>query len=268
MIERRQTERIEAIERDAWLDLYEAAPAAIRTALGLSHRRVDGGAQFICKAIDHLQFNRLGYLGVSSPAHPEAVDESLAAFAATPVKNWIVHVAQGAESLTGICKVRGLVPHARTWAKFARDATPAPAGSTPLNIREINAGDAKGFGMTAAAGFGMPPVVGDWLGAIVGRPHWRCFLAYDGNLPAAAGALYTDNNCGWLGIGATLPSHRKRGAQSAILAARINAAIAAGCDLLTTETGIPQPGEAGPSFANIQRAGFTIAYPRPNYCKP
>jgi len=49
-----------------------------------------------------------------------------------------------------------------------------------------------------------------------------------------------------------------------LLAARINAAIAGGCTLLTTETGISHGGEPAPSYANIQRAGFAVAYPRPN----
>jgi hypothetical protein len=89
-------------------------------------------------------------------------------------------------------------------------------------------------------------------------------MGFDGGTPAAAGALFIDGGCAWLGIGATVGSHRKRGAQSALLAARIDAAIASGCALLTTETGIPQPGEPAPSYANIQRAGFAVAYPRPN----
>jgi hypothetical protein len=49
-----------------------------------------------------------------------------------------------------------------------------------------------------------------------------------------------------------------------LLAARINAVIAGGCTLLTTEIGIPHAGEAAPSYANIQRAGFAVAYPHPN----
>ena len=39
---------------------------------------------------------------------------------------------------------------------------------------------------------------------------------------------------------------------------------AAGCTILSTETGIPREGEAGPSFKNILRAGFVIVYSRPN----
>jgi len=264
MIEPTQIARIEAIERDAWLDIYAAAPPPIRAAFGIVSRRTDDGALLICRAIDHLQFNRLGYLGVTSPARAETVDAALADFDAAGVKNWIVHVAQGAASLNALCAARGLTPHPRTWAKFIRDNRAAPVVTTSLAVREVDAVDGRSFGAAAAQGFGMPPAVGDWLGALAGRPRWRCFVGFDGNTPAAAGALFIDGGCAWLGIGATVGSHRKRGAQSALLAARIDAAIASGCTLLTTETGIPQPGEPAPSYANIQRAGFTVAYPRPN----
>jgi hypothetical protein len=59
-----------------------------------------------------------------------------------------------------------------------------------------------------------------------------------------------------LGIGATLASHRGRGAQSALLARRTEPAIRDGCTLVTTETGVPHPGEPGPSYANINAPAF------------
>jgi hypothetical protein len=157
-----------------------------------------------------------------------------------------------------------LTLHPRTWAKFIRDNRAAPASATSLAVREVDAGHGGAFGAAAAQGFGMPPAMGDWLAALAGRPRWRCFVGFDGDRPAAAGALFIDGASAWLGVGATVGSHRKRGAHSAILAARIKAAIDSGCTVLTTETGIPHPGEAAPSYANIERAGFTVAYPRPN----
>lgn len=91
-------------------------------------------------------------------------------------------------------------------------------------------------------------------------------FSWDGGAtPAATGVLYVDGDFGWLGIGGTLPEHRRSGGQSAILAARIAKAAELGCRHLTTETGVPHPGEKGPSFANIQRAGFSIAYVRENF---
>jgi hypothetical protein len=79
----------------------------------------------------------------------------------------------------------------------------------------------------------------------------------------ATGTLFIDRDA-WLGFGATLKSHRGRGAQGAILAARIRAALEAAAKSISTETGIPHADETGPSFKNIQRAGFRIAYERPN----
>ena len=38
-----------------------------------------------------------------------------------------------------------------------------------------------------------------------------------------------------------------------------------GVTLFATETGKPLPGESHPSYSNIQRAGFAIAYERANW---
>jgi GNAT superfamily N-acetyltransferase len=55
----------------------------------------------------------------------------------------------------------------------------------------------------------------------------------------ATGAAFIDGKACWIGVGGTLASHRGRGAQSALLAARIETATHEGCTTLTTETGVP-----------------------------
>jgi GNAT superfamily N-acetyltransferase len=54
-----------------------------------------------------------------------------------------------------------------------------------------------------------------------------------------------------------LPEHRGKGAQSALLAARIHRAVELGCDLLVTETGEQRDDRPSNSYRNILRAGFT-----------
>ncbi|MFH9011608.1 GNAT family N-acetyltransferase [Streptomyces sp. NPDC017943] len=56
---------------------------------------------------------------------------------------------------------------------------------------------------------------------------------------------------------ATAPSHRRRGVQTALLAARLADAAAAGCDLAVVTT---QPGSK--SQQNVQRQGFHLLYTR------
>ena len=56
---------------------------------------------------------------------------------------------------------------------------------------------------------------------------------------------------------ATLPEHRRRGVQSALLAARLEIAAATGCDVAVVVT---QPGSK--SQENVQRQGFDLLYTR------
>lgn len=256
--------RIEAAEHEAWIDMDRAAAPEVRAALGMECIATGDGATFALAKIDHIQFNRVAGLGLTRNVTAGELDAGIAVFERLGLKNWIVHVTPQSHDLAQRCAERGLVRHPRTWAKFIRDASPPAKIETDLAVREVGAGFGEAFGRTAVTGFGMPPVVGDWLGSIPGRANWHCFLAFDGNTPVGAGALYVTDRVGWIGIGATLESHRGRKAQQAILEARIAKGIERGCEYFTTETGIPHEGEAGPSFKNIQRAGLGIAYERPN----
>ena len=71
--------------------------------------------------------------------------------------------------------------------------------------------------------------------------------------------------CARLTGAATLPSHRGRGAQSAFLARRIADATAAGCTVLSAETGKPAEGVRNPSLENLTRVGFEVLYDRVNW---
>jgi hypothetical protein len=93
-------------------------------------------------------------------------------------------------------------------------------------------------------------------------------VAFDGDDPAATGALYVDGDVGWLSLGATLPEHRRKGAQGALLAERIRIAPALGCTALVTETGEAVEGRPSNSYRNILRAGFAEAFVRPNLRSP
>jgi GNAT superfamily N-acetyltransferase len=258
---------IEKVERDAYGDLYEAAPAHVRAALGVETRAIGQTRLLLCPGVDNLQFNRLCGLGVFEPAQGAEIDQAVRAFERAGVKDWVIQFAEGAEGVEYAASSHNLKPHRRTWAKFARDDAPAQIAATDLSIREIGSEDAPAFGQTAAKSFNLPEIVGDWLSALPGRKNWRCYAAFYGTEPVAAGALYTDGPNAWIGAGATLEAHRGRGAQPALLSLRIEAARQAGCTILTTETSIPHPGEPAPSFRNITRAGFLLAYPRPNLAR-
>ncbi|HEV2786041.1 MAG TPA: GNAT family N-acetyltransferase, partial [Solirubrobacteraceae bacterium] len=61
----------------------------------------------------------------------------------------------------------------------------------------------------------------------------------------------------YLGFAGTLIEHRGKGAQTALLARRIQRARELGCQRLVTETGERKAGRPSNSYRNILRAGFT-----------
>ncbi len=206
-------------------------------------------------------FNRVLGLGLEAPATDEQLDEALGFLQGAQA---YVTVAPEAEprDLGERLAARGL-PRDRGWAKFVRTTADPPRAGTPLRVERDDSGEA--FAEAAQCGFEVPRLFRDWLSRLAGRDGWQCFVGYDGEAAAAAGALFIAGKVGWTGIGATVPEQRGKGGQSALLAARIRAAAEAGCEVVVTETGEPIDGHPNGSYRNIVRAGFEPVYVRANY---
>jgi hypothetical protein len=237
--------------------------------VGLTLEQCGETLLMLASRIDQGQFNHLSGLGLSSsPSDIAAMETAMARFHAAGLKNPFVQIPPGQEALEAHARGLGLTPYKRPWVKFHRAPENPPAVETDLVAERVDLSNAETFGQVVIAAFGMPAILTGWIAGLVGRPGWQCFLAYDGPRAVAGAALYVRGRTAWFGIGATLPDARRRGAQSALLARRIAAAGEAGATDLTVETGLPLPGEAGPSFANILRAGFLPAYERANWTLP
>ena len=258
---------IEAIERAAWVDIYEAAPAEFARQAGLSSARIDDVAILCLSAAPDTQFNRILGLGVDRPATAELLDMAVDRMKAGGNARYFLHVVPWAEpkELAAWLGGYGLQRYHRPWAKFHRGPTLPPDISTAFRLAEIGPERAMDFARPVAAGFGAPPPFQFWLAALPGRAGWRVYVAYDGSEPVAGAALYIHDATAWLGIAATLPSHRGQGGQGALMARRIADAIAEGCRDIATETGVPVPGQANSSYFNMLRCGFEVAYLRDNY---
>jgi len=255
---------LEAVEVAGWADLASAAPPALAQTLGIGALRLPGAA---CLGVGALPESRLlnHALGLRDAPGLDAAD---GLYGALGITYWVA-LRDGAapNGLGAALAGRGFRPDG-AWVKFARDAGPPRATATDLRIREVEPSLAPAFGAIAAEAFGLPDALGGWLAALPGRPGWSCFLALDGDEPVATGALYAGDGAGWLALGATRPSHRGRGAQPALIAARIRRASELGCRLLVTETGAAGPDAPGPSYRNLLEGGFTEAWERPNLRSP
>ncbi|NJN81279.1 MAG: GNAT family N-acetyltransferase [Caldilineaceae bacterium] len=82
-----------------------------------------------------------------------------------------------------------------------------------------------------------------------------CFLAWIGDEPVGAAALTIHAGAAVCFSAFVRPALRRMGVQSALLHARIQFAVGAGCDLAMVQTSPDSP-----SLGNVRRFGFQIAY--------
>jgi GNAT superfamily N-acetyltransferase len=240
---------LEAAELAAYADAFRAAPELCEVV------EIDGAVCMALRRIPERTFCRV--MGLTST---DALDEIATFYGDTP---WWISDSHG---LGAELAERGFARD-YGWMKFSRGIGPRQAQSD-LAVVKVAPEQADDFAAVVAGGFGMPDWSKPLAANIVGRTGWSCYVAYDADVPAGAGALYVHERIGWLGFGATLPQFRGRGAQSAILAARIEEARRLGCATVTTETGELEEGRPSSSYRNIVRAGFREAGVRENYRAP
>ncbi|MCK9893042.1 GNAT family N-acetyltransferase [Frankia sp. AgB32] len=92
---------------------------------------------------------------------------------------------------------------------------------------------------------------------LAGASGVRRYSALRDGVLAGGGSLRISDGVAQFGGAATVPAHRRRGIQSALVAARFVDATAAGCDIAVVTT---QPGSR--SQQNVQRQGFDLLYTR------
>lgn len=141
-----------------------------------------------------------------------------------------------------------------------------PLPSTPP-VRIASADEKELWARTATGGWSESPeyahLIEDLMKVHVANPTALHFLVNVDGEAAGAGAMFLHQGVGLLAGAGTIPRLRRRGAQTALLAARLAYARQQGCDLAMMGAA---PGSA--SQRNAERTGFRIAYTRLKWMRP
>lgn len=262
---------IEAAEREAWLDLYAAAPAHVRSEMGLASAEIGSVAAIACRGMPITELNR-GF-GLEDAGLPD-----LAGVTAWLEENaglsFALQIANDESTAGGQrwAANMGFSPSGNGWSKLVRrldvPGTVEP-GVKPSGIEITTDVEPKTYGQLVVDAFGFPRILGDWFGALAGRPNWTTVVAVLDGKPAGSGALFIKGDWAWFGIGGTLPEARRKGVQGALIDARTEIARAKGAIHITAETGRPeQPDMKHTSRDNFLRRGYVEAYHRLNFKRP
>lgn len=258
-------------EAAAFADLYACAPPPLKSRLGLRVKRLADATLLLAPGLPTSMFNRVIGLGLrqqASAAHVEAITQ---VYREAGCGDWWLHWNPFAApaSLPAQLPAMGFVqPARRSWAKVLRGPETLPRIPTSLQIEPAEQQQVGEITRAIAGAFQMPPFMADWLTALHRQPHWRLYAVTDGTQVVGGACLYLDGDLAWLGMGAVLPSHRRRGGQGALMARRIAEAANAGARHIVTETGEPIGDEPNPSLANMKRCGFATVASRLNFAGP
>ena len=257
----------EAIEETAETDWFRAGSPEIVAATGMRVEDQDSARVYFMPQVDVLIFNRAVGIGIRQPTTEDEIDRIVARYRALGVPRFLIAISPAAKPATieSWLEARGFRRH-NAWVKLHREAERMPEVATVgIRVEEIGPDRATEFGRIVQTGFSMTDVAGEWVGLTVGRSGWRHYLALDGTRPVAAAAMHLRGSWAWFGFMATLEEARGRGAQSALIARRIHDAHEAGVRWLSVETAEDTPERDAPSFRNVLRQGFRVAYLRANW---
>jgi hypothetical protein len=260
--------QLERAEIEASADLYRASSGRLADAVGLSISGLAQGALLLtASGIDVLALNRVVGLGLHGESTQDDLDRLIAALAASGAPRAFVQLApvDGHERLGSDLERRGL-RHYNNWMRLHRALHDLPAASEEgPAVRRIDASRADLFARLVSSAFGYPPALTPIVAQAVGRPGWHHYLASDGERPIGGAAMYVCGPTAWFGFAGTSQEQRRRGAQHALICRRLADAAALGCTHVSIETAEDTVTRDAPSFRNLRRVGFDVAYRRPNY---
>lgn len=247
-------------------DFCLSAPAHFAKAHGLYVEQTPSyTATLVKNCRDFGMYNRVFALGVGKPTTEEEVEHVVNLYRRANLP-FLVRLSPDAQpsALLHWLEARGvLFDQARNSARFYSQPRSPICLTSPFSIQVVESVEAADFARIACLDH--HPTLQTWLLATIGRPGWHHYLAFDAEVPIATGVLYVQERIGWLGWAVTLPDHRRKGVHQALLVHRLNEAMRMGCTLVSAETRGETKDAPNPSYHNLQRLGFQLAYLRLHY---
>lgn len=267
------TEILEKTEAEEMYE-YEAGVAEpARSTWGLDSTRLGGGVVLAMRDDPSGYWNKALGFGFDEPVTLGLMEQVIAFYRERDVPRATIQLAPSVipEDWPSICEKLG-IEGSHSIRKLAVDVESALIASTRTELDEgLTVGPVEPAEAAAWAAV-LPPAMGmaaqgtqEMAAASVGRSGWHTFAVREAGTVVAMGTLRTAGEVGSLFAGCTMPDARGRGAQSALIAARVRVAREAGCRTLIVETFDEPPGTHNSSYQNLLRAGFTLQYSRRNW---
>ncbi|WP_422770081.1 GNAT family N-acetyltransferase [Plantactinospora sp. WMMC1484] len=255
-------------EAEFMYGLETLAPPSVRARLGIAGTRVGGGVVLAMRH-DPVQYwsKALGF-GVTEPVTRDVLDEVVAFYRDQGTPSAVIQIAPQflPSDWDEIIAAHALAP-VSSWVRLmAPSDRVRPAVNTRLRVGPVGEDDAEEWASVLVRGHGMPADgLAEMLLSAFADPSCHPFAVWDGTDVVGGATLSVHDPVGSLHSASVLPSHRRLGGQTALIAARAEAARSLGCRWLASETGNLTDGRVNQSLNNMRRAGLRVQYVRQNW---
>ena len=266
-MDRERAQQVEACDERAWRDMYQAIPQAFAEKLGFEQVTVGDLSVFLCAKVPFIHFNACGATLGLGPADAARLDAVAAAWRERGIgKHWVHTIPEVEPRLSADLAERGYV-RTSTWDRVHRRPAPLPALPPlprPIEVRRVGSAEATAWAGFIDRVYGLP--TSPWLLALVGRPGWHHYAAFEAGQIVAVRTLCVTEGWGWLGIDAPIPGVMTADMvpDRAILRAIVADLPSLGCTDLVSDVEANSPGRDTEGYVAYQELGFEVLYTRVN----
>ena len=256
--------RAENAQAQAWYALHSGFSEQYRQSLGIAVTRLGGGAVTSVRDDPTEYWSQVLGLGVTEPITARLMADIVAFYEAEGTASATIHIAPALlpPDWTAIAGEFGLIPGPELLKMAAPLDRIRATGQTRLRVGRARPEDADEWIDVLMRMFDVPDALTPVFTTLFESPVSTPFAAWDGDRMVAVANLARSGRTALLCSATTLPGHRGLGAQSALIAARIQAAYDAGCAWVVSETARLWHGDVNTATANLERAGLSPLYAR------
>ncbi|MGQ0709000.1 MAG: hypothetical protein ACT4NV_04545 [Rhodoferax sp.] len=267
--------RAERIDADNWIDDFAHAPSHVAKALGLATSQ-QGDLKMVRSHVPFSHFNMVMTLGCpAAPGHQilDAIEDFYAQGGVH--RHWVVvNDHSQPHDLAQTLVARGYEPDG-AWDRVVLQGVPEDLWAEYAQGCEIvTPSNAKEWSQFLMDCYGMPPLIGEWLQALVGVPGWTHAIRREGGQPdgkvVMARSIYQDKEgWAWLGIDAPVPGVMAPCFEDdqRVVATLLAHAASCGARAFVSDIEVPSPSRNSEAYRRWGQLGFEAVYLRTLYAK-
>jgi GrpB-like predicted nucleotidyltransferase (UPF0157 family)/GNAT superfamily N-acetyltransferase len=255
----------EKAECEALYEMYTGASDETKKKCGIQTKRIGTAVLIRTDIFPGFTHNRVPGLGLDKPIDEKTISDVKNFYSTSKNKHALQLVPQVINNDTEKLLLKFGYKHKNNWVRFYRDTSPIENVKTDLVIKSVGNEYMNEYGSLITNAFDFPAELSGLFEHLMEDENWKHYMAFEDSKPVATGSVYFSGDTAWIGFAATNPNYRGRGAQAAILEARINEARNRRCKWIAVETGEDTSEHDVPSYRNMLRYGFRMLYKRPNY---